>query len=99
MIALDEPLPEPSRRVRVDTPGSAESKAAPWHELDAGGGQACRCPRTPRPNSPRRAPEQPLTVGDSNSRRRCQEVRSCNIMSANLLTYYYCLSPLGWCLH
>ena len=35
--ALDEPLPEPSRRVRVDRPGSAESKAAPSHELGAGG--------------------------------------------------------------
>src|ERR1700747_760042 len=37
MIALDEPLPEPSRRVRVDGPGSAESKAAPSHELGPGG--------------------------------------------------------------
>src|ERR1700748_1272800 len=37
MIALDEPLPEPFRRVRVDRPRSAGSKAAPSRELGAGG--------------------------------------------------------------
>ena len=36
MIALDEPLPEPSQRVRVDGPGPAEGKAEPSHELVAG---------------------------------------------------------------
>jgi len=37
MIALDEPLPERSRRVRADWPGSVESQAAPSPGLGAGG--------------------------------------------------------------
>jgi hypothetical protein len=42
MTALDEPLPEPSQRVRVDRRGSAESKAAPSHDLGAGGDRGAK---------------------------------------------------------
>ena len=72
MIASDEPLPEPYRRVRVERSISAESKAAASDEFGRGQEQqrqAWGCPRTPTtPVLLDDHRDTPLTAGDSNSR-------------------------------
>jgi hypothetical protein len=83
MIALDEPLPEPSQRVRVDRRGSAESKAAPSHEWGAGGDSGAK-----RADARERQQDQIFLDDHRDSRSQCVTAIRADLSGGALMHHY-----------